>query len=95
MNTSNPLAPLPIYPGTTPRFHAMVKPVGAICNLDCTYCYYLHKEQLLGSNANSASAMTFSKPTFASTSKLSGATKWCFRGRAASRRCWVSSSLRR
>ena len=51
MSTSDPLAPLPIYPGTTPRFHAMVKPVGAICNLDCTYCYYLHKEQLLGSNS--------------------------------------------
>ena len=47
----NPLSPLPIYPGTTPRFHAMVKPIGAICNLDCTYCYYLHKEQLLGSNS--------------------------------------------
>ena len=48
---NNPLSPLPIYPGTTPRFHAMVKPTGAICNLDCTYCYYLHKEQLLGSNS--------------------------------------------
>jgi uncharacterized protein len=47
----NPLSPLPIYPGTTPRYHAMVKPIGAICNLDCTYCYYLHKEQLLGSSS--------------------------------------------
>ena len=47
----NPLSPLPVYPGTRPRFHAMVKPTGAICNLDCTYCYYLHKEQLLGSNS--------------------------------------------
>jgi serine-type anaerobic sulfatase-maturating enzyme len=28
------------------RFHAMVKPVGSQCNLDCTYCYYLHKEEL-------------------------------------------------
>ena len=50
-STPNPLSPLPIYPGTTPRFHAMVKPTGAICNLDCTYCYYLHKEELLGTNS--------------------------------------------
>ena len=48
---NNPLSPLPVYPGTTPRFHAMVKPTGAICNLDCAYCYYLHKEELLGSNS--------------------------------------------
>ena len=47
----DPLLPPPIYPGTTPRFHAMVKPTGAICNLDCAYCYYLHKEQLLGSDS--------------------------------------------
>lgn len=29
-----------------PAFHVMVKPRGAICNLDCTYCYYLAKELL-------------------------------------------------
>jgi uncharacterized protein len=40
------LQPLP--PGLKHRFHAMVKPVGSLCNLDCTYCYYLHKEELLG-----------------------------------------------
>ena len=33
------------------RYHVMVKPIGAICNLDCTYCYYLHKQELLGSNS--------------------------------------------
>ena len=30
------------------RFHAMAKPVGSTCNLDCTYCYYLSKETLAG-----------------------------------------------
>jgi uncharacterized protein len=30
------------------RFHVMAKPVGSACNLDCTYCYYLSKEQLAG-----------------------------------------------
>lgn len=32
-------------------FHIMAKPMGAICNLDCTYCFYLEKENLYpGSN---------------------------------------------
>lgn len=26
--------------------HVMTKPIGPICNLDCAYCYYLHKEEL-------------------------------------------------
>ena len=29
-----------------PAYHVMLKPRGAICNLDCTYCYYLEKERL-------------------------------------------------
>lgn len=27
-------------------FHTMVKPGGAVCNLDCKYCYFLSKEML-------------------------------------------------
>ena len=27
-------------------FHVMIKPRGPICNLDCSYCYYLSKEHL-------------------------------------------------
>jgi uncharacterized protein len=34
------------HPTTRPAFHVMTKPRGAICNLDCHYCYYLSKERL-------------------------------------------------
>ena len=27
-------------------FNVMVKPTGPICNLNCTYCYYLEKKKL-------------------------------------------------
>ena len=33
-------------------FHVMTKPMGAICNLDCKYCYYLEKEKLFPKNEN-------------------------------------------
>ncbi len=29
------------------RFHAMVKPSGSECNINCSYCFYLHKAELL------------------------------------------------
>jgi len=29
-----------------PSFHILTKPIGPICNLDCTYCFYLEKERL-------------------------------------------------
>jgi serine-type anaerobic sulfatase-maturating enzyme len=43
------VSPFPAQPGSSRAYHAMIKTVGAICNLDCTYCYYLHKGDLLGS----------------------------------------------
>ena len=34
-------------PAPAPRaFHVMSKPTGAVCNLDCEYCFFLSKEQL-------------------------------------------------
>ena len=33
-------------------YHVMTKPIGPICNLDCTYCFYLEKEKLFPSNEN-------------------------------------------
>ena len=32
--------------GAPPAFHVMAKPTGAICNLDCEYCFFLSKEML-------------------------------------------------
>lgn len=43
------MIPMPILdrPRRPKDFNVLSKPIGALCNLDCTYCYYLHKEQLL------------------------------------------------
>ncbi len=27
-------------------FQVMAKPIGPICNLDCSYCFYMEKEKL-------------------------------------------------
>src|SRR3954462_4429354 len=34
-------------PAPPPRaFHLLAKPTGAVCNLDCSYCFFLSKEML-------------------------------------------------
>lgn len=44
------LSPWPAPTGAMRAYHVMVKPIGSICNLNCNYCYYLHKKHLLGSD---------------------------------------------
>lgn len=39
-------APLLTVPDVPPAFHLMAKPTGAVCNLDCAYCFFLSKEML-------------------------------------------------
>src|SRR5271169_5162403 len=37
----------PTFPKNAPlAFHVLIKPTGAICNLDCKYCFFLSKELL-------------------------------------------------
>ena len=31
---------------TVRGFHVLTKPIGPVCNLDCSYCFYLEKKQL-------------------------------------------------
>ncbi len=38
--------PVLTVPGAPIAFHVMAKPTGAICNLDCEYCFFLSKEML-------------------------------------------------
>ena len=35
-----------VGPVASRGFHVMAKPTGAVCNLDCAYCFYLTKERL-------------------------------------------------
>lgn len=37
----------PLAKGNFYGFHTMLKPSGAACNINCEYCFYLHKQDLL------------------------------------------------
>ena len=41
------IPPVPLASPQTPlSFHLLAKPTGAVCNLDCKYCFFLSKEML-------------------------------------------------
>jgi len=46
MSQEIPTSAARVPPTAPPAFNVMLKPRGAICNLDCAYCYYLSKERL-------------------------------------------------
>jgi serine-type anaerobic sulfatase-maturating enzyme len=35
-----------MVPDAPQAFHLLAKPTGAVCNLDCAYCFFLSKEML-------------------------------------------------
>jgi uncharacterized protein len=47
-----PPSPSRPRPRASVPFHVMTKPIGPRCNLDCTYCFYLEKEQLYPGTKN-------------------------------------------
>src|SRR4249919_1901914 len=40
------VSPVSTTPDAPPAFHLLAKPTGAVCNLDCSYCFFLSKEML-------------------------------------------------
>tara|TARA_Y100001956_G_scaffold82070_1_gene101616 strand:+ start:785 stop:2029 length:1245 start_codon:yes stop_codon:yes gene_type:complete len=51
---------VPQYKGKAhSKFQALAKPIGAVCNIDCSYCYYLGKQQLLDYDKRPEKTMSY------------------------------------
>jgi sulfatase maturation enzyme AslB (radical SAM superfamily) len=81
--TASPVLTVPSAPRA---FHVMSKPTGAVCNLDCEYCFFLSKEMLYsGSRFRMAADLqeTYIRQLLEAHARRG---RWWSRGRAASRR---------
>jgi uncharacterized protein len=59
---------VPSTPAAPAAFHLLAEPTGALCNLDCAYCFFLSKEMLYpGSRFRMADELQ--RPTCVSSSR--------------------------
>jgi uncharacterized protein len=57
------------------RIHVLAKPTGAICNLNCSYCFFLDKEQLYPDRPFACPIRCW-KPISASSSKATAPLRY-------------------
>ncbi len=81
---SPPLRSLQVQ-GQTYRYHVMIKPTGAQCNLDCSYCFYLHKQDMLQQPKVPRMSSRCLSYILSNISKHKRAMKWFLVGRVVSR----------
>ena len=86
--SAGPPLPVPSISGPPGAFRLLAKPTGAVCNLDCAYCFFLSKEMLYpGSRFRMADELleTYMRQLI----EAHGGAPWSrWRGGAASRR-WM------
>ncbi|GAM64763.1 putative arylsulfatase regulatory protein [Vibrio ishigakensis] len=79
------------------KMQALAKPIGAICNIDCSYCYYLGKKELLNYSKSDAEVMSGERLNSISSSilRLRIPLRSYSLGTAENPRCWVSITSRK
>ena len=51
---------VPQYKGKAhSKFQALARPIGAVCKIDCSYCYYLGKQQLFDYDKRPEKTMSY------------------------------------
>ena len=65
--------------------YVMLKPVGAVCNLACDYCYYLEKSKLYRDNPKHVMSEELLESSSRSTSTRRPCPRFCSPGMAERR----------